>query len=229
MRTVGRTGPQESDLTGRARIREAAIESFAAEGFDTSVRTIARHAGVSPGLITHHFGSKDNLRRECDAEVLRRYRELKSEGLADPGGSLLANLVHPDATASLVVYLIRAVLAGGPHAQELMAHLLDSTRGVMADGVRSGLIRPSRDEEARLRYLVQLGMGSLLLEFLLMPGATPEEFVAATRSGSSSQTLPMLELFTEGMLATREPLEEYLRFVASPADDGTGARDEASA
>ncbi len=54
-----------------------------------------------------------------------------------------------------------------------------------------------------------------------MPGATPEEFVAAVRSGRHHQTLPMLELFTEGVLTTRRMLDDYLMFVGDPpATDG---------
>ncbi|WP_448630683.1 TetR/AcrR family transcriptional regulator [Cellulomonas soli] len=38
-----------SDLTARARIRDAAVGCFAEHGFDTPFRTIAQAAGVSPG------------------------------------------------------------------------------------------------------------------------------------------------------------------------------------
>ncbi len=209
-------GLPESDLTARSRLRDAAIECFAEEGFEASFRTIAERAGVSPGLITHHFGSKAVLRAECDVEVLRRYRKLKAEGLADPSGSLLAGLTSSGVTASLVVYLLRAINAGGRPAQEFLEHLIDNTREVMTVSVETGLVRPSRDEEARLRYLTNQAMGSLLIQFLTMPGATPEEFVRATRSGQPNQILPMLELFTEGLFTTRKMLDDYLDFVVDP-------------
>ena len=221
MRIAASEGLPESDLTARARIREAAIACFAEEGFEAPFRTIAQRAGVSPGLITHHFGSKAGLRDECDAEVLRRYRTLKTDGLADPSGSLLAGLTSPGLTASLVVYLLRAINAGGRPAQEFLEHLIDNTRAVMTMSVETGLVRPSRDEEARLRYLTYQAMGSLLIQFLTMPGATPEEFVAAARSGQPNQILPMLELFTEGVFTTRQMLDDYLAFVGDPpATDG---------
>ena len=48
-----------ADLLPRARIRLAALELFGAQGFDkTTIRQIATRAGVSPGLVIHHFGSK---------------------------------------------------------------------------------------------------------------------------------------------------------------------------
>jgi len=217
----------ESDLTARARIREAAITCFATEGFGASFATIAKSAGVSPGLITHHFGSKAGLRAECDAEVLRRYRATKSDGLANVSGYLLDNIADPSTTAPLLVYMLRAIHAGGHGAQEFLEHLVDAAREVMRASVEAGIVRPSRDEEARLRYLTYQGMGALLVELLTMPDATPEEFYAAALASQRNQMLPALELFTEGMLTTRQMLDDYLDYVGdppsadAPADDAT--------
>ncbi|WP_329603806.1 helix-turn-helix domain-containing protein, partial [Nocardia seriolae] len=46
------------DLTTRARIRDAAITVFGEQGFGVGVRAIAAAAGVSPGLVNHHFGDR---------------------------------------------------------------------------------------------------------------------------------------------------------------------------
>ncbi|MDQ0371758.1 TetR/AcrR family transcriptional regulator [Cellulomonas humilata] len=216
MHTAASRAVRASDLTARARIRDAAIACFADEGFDASFRTIAQRAGVSPGLITHHFGSKTALRAECDAEVLRHYQELKTSSLADPSASLLQNLTGPSTAAPLVVYLLRAIHAGGKPAQEFLEHLIDGVREVMRVGVETGVVRPSRDEEARLRYLTYQTMGALLIQFLTSPGATPEEFVTSARDGQRDQILPTLELFTEGFLTTRRMLDDYLLYVGDP-------------
>ena len=46
----------------RERIIEAALDLFAAKGFDrTSTKEIARAAGVAEGLIFHHFDNKESL------------------------------------------------------------------------------------------------------------------------------------------------------------------------
>ena len=212
-------GRAASDLTARARIRDAAIECFAEEGFDAGLRAIAVRAGVSPGLITHHFGSKAALRAECDAEVLRRYRVVKSDGVARPSAHLLEALTAPGTSATLLVYLLRAILAGGHSAKDFLDHLIDDARDVMAEGVAAGLVRPSRDEEARLRYLTYQTMGALIVQFVTLPAGTPEQFVASLRAERQDTILPILELFTEGLLADRRMLDDYLQFRATPPDE----------
>jgi AcrR family transcriptional regulator len=65
----------ESDLTARARIRDAAIRRFGSDGFGASVRAIAADAAVSPGLVMHHFGSKEGLVEAVYKEAVRRHAE----------------------------------------------------------------------------------------------------------------------------------------------------------
>lgn len=72
------------DLTARARIRDAAIDLFAERGFgQATVRDIAQAAGVSSGLLRHHFGSKDGLREACDEYAMARTAELRTAMLQD--------------------------------------------------------------------------------------------------------------------------------------------------
>jgi AcrR family transcriptional regulator len=225
MRIAGLAGvAQESDLTARARIRDAAIGCFAEEGFGASFRTIAQRAGVSPGLITHHFGSKDRLRAECDAEVLRRYTDVKMDAVDRPTDHLISSLIAPGFAASLVVYMLRAIHAGGQPARDFLERVVDDARGVMAHSVQAGLVKPSRDEEARLRYLTYQTLGALLVQFLTSPGTTPEAFVASIQAGQQDQVLPTLELFTEGFLADRTLLDDYLTYRHDRAKGTTDAR-----
>ena len=56
------------------------MRHFAEEGFErTTIRGIAETAGVSSGLIRHHFGSKEALRDACDEYVLAIARKLNEE------------------------------------------------------------------------------------------------------------------------------------------------------
>jgi AcrR family transcriptional regulator len=53
---------QSAESSRRQRILEAALDLFAAKGFDrTSTKEIAHAAGVAEGLIFHHFESKERL------------------------------------------------------------------------------------------------------------------------------------------------------------------------
>jgi AcrR family transcriptional regulator len=216
-------GRSAADLTARARIRDAAILCFAEQGFDAPFRTIAARAGVSPGLITHHFGAKAALRAECDADVLARYHALKNEAMDDPSGYLVGRLAQPGDAAVLLVYMLRAIGAGGQPARDFLESLIDHVREIMADSVASGLARPSRDEEARVRYMTYQTMGAMLVQFLVSPGLTPDEFVASVHLDQRDQILPILELYTEGLLADRRMLDDYLLYVGDPPGEAASA------
>ena len=65
----------------------AAIEAFASDGFEgASTRQIAKLAGENQGLITYHFGSKENLWRAAVDALFGGFRaelESRMEVLAD--------------------------------------------------------------------------------------------------------------------------------------------------
>jgi AcrR family transcriptional regulator len=75
----------QADLTARARIREAAVREFGEQGYErATIRGIAERAGVSSGLLRHHFGSKQDLRDACDEFIMQTVRRLNEQVLADP-------------------------------------------------------------------------------------------------------------------------------------------------
>jgi hypothetical protein len=92
-----------------------------------------------------------------------------------------------------------------------MDSLTDHVRAVMAQSVATGLIKPSRDEESRNRYLTAQTMGGMLVQFLLAPDQSPDAFVASLHTQQRDTILPTLELYTEGLLATPTLLDDYVR------------------
>ncbi|MEU5862052.1 MULTISPECIES: helix-turn-helix domain-containing protein [unclassified Nonomuraea] len=73
------------DLTARARIRDAAIRHIGEHGFErATIRDIAESAGVSLGLVRHHFGSKQALREACDEHLMKTVRRLNAEAAGSP-------------------------------------------------------------------------------------------------------------------------------------------------
>lgn len=210
-----------ADLSTRARLRNSAIEMFALRGFGASVREIAAHAGVTAGLITHHFGSKDKLRAECDSEVLRQYRSVKSDGIAMAPAQSMAMLAEIDEYAPMLVYILRSVRDGGAAGAEFLEHMIQETIAFTADGVESGVVRPSRNPEARARYLVTSSLGGLLLQIPLPSTLDLADVGPTIRTIVDNITLPTLELYTEGVLVDRRFLDEYLLYIGDPPGGAT--------
>lgn len=216
---------RSADLTARARIRDAAVLRFARSGFGASVRTVAADAGVSAGLVIHHFGSKEQLHAACDAHVLARIVEAKRQHLEQAAsGRLLEVLAQTEEMAPLVGYVLRSLQAGGTVGREFVEHMIADAEAYTAEAVGSGLAKPSRDERARVRYLVLSTLGALLLSVTLDPPDDPEDVAAAVRRFLRDLYLPTLELFTEGFLTTRRMLDDYLLYVGDPP--GSGGEDQ---
>ena len=165
-----RTTTPASDLTTRARIRDAAVLRFARSGFGASVRRIAADAGVSPALVIHHFGSKEKLHAACDAHVLASIAESKRTNMVRAtSGGLLEVLAQTDDLAPLVGYVLRSLQTGGAVGKAFVEHMIDDAEQYTAEAVEAGIARPSRDERARVRYLVLSSLGALLLAVTLDP------------------------------------------------------------
>jgi AcrR family transcriptional regulator len=202
----------EEDLTGRARIRDAAIRRFGADGFGASVRVIAADAGVSPGLVIHHFGSKDGLRAACDEHVLRLIREAETEAFTKSGpAEWLAQLSVLDEFAPGVGYLVQTLLAGGNLAATLLARITRDAEVYLADAVAAGTMKPSRDPAARAAFLVDVGIGAVL-SFIRRHPPVDGDYRATLRRYAEANSLPALELYTEGLLADSSVLDAYLQY-----------------
>ena len=208
------------DLTARARIRDSGIRCFGVHGFGASVRTIAAEAGVSPGLVLHHFGSKDGLRAACDEHVLRMIREGETDAFAGSGPmDLLGQLASIDQYAPLVGYLVQALLAGGDLAATLLARLTTDAEGYLAQAVAVGHMRPSRDPAARAAFLVDVGVGAVL-SFVRRHPPADGDYRATLRAYAEANSLPALELYTEGLLTDRSTLDALLAARAQHHDAG---------
>nr|WP_235857109.1 TetR family transcriptional regulator [Occultella glacieicola] len=223
MRSGQRVRPvPASDLTARARIRDAAIERFARDGFGAGVRTVAADAGVSAALVLHHFGSKDRLREHCDEHVLGEIRSAKAESIAKAeSGSFLERFATAEQYATILGYVLRSLLDGGPLAQAFVRHMVDDANEYVAAAVASGIAVPSRDERARARYLTLSALGAMMLSITLDPPEDLSDLSSFMRGFFDEFTLPTLELYTEGFLTTRRMLDDYLLYVGDPPGERT--------
>lgn len=200
---------RSADLTTVARIRDAAIDQFGSRGFDTGVRAIAEAAGVSPALIIHHFGSKEGLRKACDDYIAAEIRSEKSQALqSSDAATWLAQIAEIESFAPMMAYLVRSMQTGGELGKALWRTMVTNTEAYLADGVRAGTIKPSRDPAARAKYLAMVGGGAFLLYLQLHDN--PTDLRAVLHDYSRDMVLPALELYTEGLLTDSTMFEAFL-------------------
>jgi AcrR family transcriptional regulator len=200
---------RSADLTAAARIRDAAIEQFGQQGFDVGLRAIAEAAGVSAALVIHHFGSKDGLRKACDDYIADEIRSGKSEAMrsTDPA-TWFAQMAEIESYAPLMAYLMRSMQTGGDLAKTLWQKMIDDAEAYLDDGVRTGLLKPSRDPSARAKYLSITGGGGFLLYAQMHEN--PTDLRAVLRDYAREMVLPALEIYTEGLMADRTMYDAFL-------------------
>jgi AcrR family transcriptional regulator len=208
--------PQGSteDLTTAARIRDTAIEVFGEHGFQVGVRKIAAAAGVSPGLVNHHFGSKDGLRAACDDRVLQLIRDEKVKAITASSmkAGMLESLAELESYAPLVAYMVRSLQAGGPMAESLFEHMVADAEGYLEQAVQAGTIKPSRDPAARARYLMMLNVGATMLYMQMRQHRDEKiDYRKAIRELSDELTPPALEFYTQGLLTDPTILDTFTK------------------
>src|ERR1700761_8296107 len=211
---------RSADLTAAARIRDAAIEQFGQQGFDVGLRAIAEAAGVSAALVIHHVGSKDGLRKACDDYIADEIRSGKSEAMrsTDPT-TWFAQMAEIESYAPLMAYLMRSMQTGGDLAKTLWQKMIDDAEAYLDDGVRTGLLKPSRDPAARAKYLSITGGGGFLL--YVQMHENPTDLRAVLRDYAREMVLPALEIYTDGLMADSTMYDAFLA-----ADDQGGSNAE---
>ncbi|QSB05240.1 TetR/AcrR family transcriptional regulator [Natronoglycomyces albus] len=221
-----RIAPSDDDLSSAARIRNAAIELFARDGFDTGLRAIANHADVSLGLIRHHYGSKDGLRSACDAHILSVVEGLMAAKFdsENPTATFIQQLASSAEYTTLTRYMVRDLQAGGQFARDFMERLIEHTQTYLERGVELGTLKPSIDPAGRARFLTNAAMGSMLIEFGLLSDQSTE---ATWQQYVDRVTLPALELYTQGLFTDRQMLDAYLSYVSDPPERDAEAQPDA--
>ncbi len=165
----------EADLTARANIRNAGLRLFAERGHDAvTVREIAAEAGVSPGLVVHHFGSKDGLRAAVDAHAAASFdavfAELDDQDLAEmlASGEATTSVAEAFARAfphgsPLPAYLRRLLLTNDPAGAALFGRWYAATRRLLDAMVARGVATPSEDPAVRAAFLLVNDLALILL------------------------------------------------------------------
>ena len=206
----------DADLTARAKIRNAAIAHFATDGFQkANLRTIAKAAGVSVGLIPHHFGSKEGLRTACDEYLLGVFtRRARAAGSPELLGEYLAD---PEEYGLYVRYMVRAIEEDTPAAGTLVATMVDEAESILRNGVDDGSVRPSSDPRAQAVVSILLSLSVLTMAPSFARALGQERFSPEVLH---RLTVPILELLTHGMYTG----DELLRNAQQVWKDAQAAR-----
>ncbi|TDD79241.1 TetR/AcrR family transcriptional regulator [Actinomadura rubrisoli] len=205
MVTAGRgRAPASEDLTARARIRDAALLRFAEHGMrGATYRGIAEAAGVSVGLVQHHFGSKEALRAACDAYVLDVVRRVSVQSTSgesrDPG--FLSAAMRADLPVRR--YLARALVDGSPAAAQLFDDLVEMTERYLADPPPGVSPPTTRDLHAYAAATAAMSAGVVVLHEHLSRALGTDTL---SMEGSPRLRRAILEVFDDRLLS-REIVE----------------------
>ena len=211
------------DRTAISRIRDAAITEFATNGVDgTSIRKIATSADVSPGLVMHHFGSKDRLRVACDEYIASMLRDVKGEAMESGGGFDVMAAFRSVGDLPAAKYLARTLVDGSPHVAELVDEIVGDAVKYMATGVETGMVKPTEDERGRAAILTIWGLGTLVLHEHLerLIGVDITADFSDDPEAASAYMAPVLEIYGQGVFTeTTVQLMQEAFADATPEND----------
>jgi len=161
-----RTRPETAPVD---RIRNAAMRSFATHGFaNTSLRAVASTAGVSLGLVQHHFATKAGLIKAVDdyvlTVVLTRITEevpaSASDSVAEIGDRVTRMIAElPD----IVDYVGRALIDSRPVGYMVFDALLNSGTARWNQRSERGETRPDLDLTWAAVNSLVLALGTFIL------------------------------------------------------------------
>ena len=164
----------DQDLTAKARIRNAALDLYASQGEDrTSMRAIAAAAGVTVGLLVHHYGTKDNIRDAVEELIVDYFRQAIARAPADgtPADFAAARdaAVAEMLTANpeVVNYLRRALLDPAGPRGHLLERLTELSSTEVSQLRRAGLASVKRAESAQVVGVMIRQLGHLFLQPML--------------------------------------------------------------
>ena len=133
---------------------------FAEEGYErATVRAIARSAGVSPGLLRHHYGSKEALRRACDDYVFEALHRLNAQLLEDPGAGASTRPV----SKRFGRYVARSLADGSASAGRIFDEMVSMTEEWLTRADAARRDPPAVERRIRAALVTAMAIGIPLL------------------------------------------------------------------
>ena len=171
----------------RQRLLDAAATVFGREGFEGArVAQVAEEAGLSVGAIYNHYGSKAELlaavvERHSAHELGRLLAAGQPMGVVDLIAEQGKRLDQGPAAAPLLVELITASRRD-PEAAQILLREVSGREELMAELIRfgqaAGDVVADVDPAVVARFCLMLGLGSLLLRAIDLPGTDSDAWAS---------------------------------------------------
>ena len=175
-------GRRAGDSGTRAAVLAAARRAFGEQGYGaTSLRAVAREAGVDPSLVLHFFGSKDGLFEAAvelpfdPAQLVPLLLAGDADGL---GERVVRNFVRVwDATPGQgpILAMLRSAASHEDSAERLRALLLRILLRPLAEGAGAG--DPDRRAALVASQVIGLAITRYVVRMEPLASATADELV----------------------------------------------------
>ncbi len=201
------TPAPESDLTSFARVRNAALANFARDGVAaTSIRRVAKSAGVSPGRVQYHFATKAELVAAVNDYVVsvatEAFADVPSADSPDAASRELGLRVsalirdHHDA----LLYVARASTEAGGEEPNLFDTFVEIAAKQWTQVAEAGHLRDDTDRQWTALNTVLFNLAPLLFEAAL-DRHLPQPF--SSPGGLERWQTAGTQLFSHGVYRTK--------------------------
>ena len=150
----------------RENLLEVATRAFARDGFAaTSLRSIAKEAGVSPALVVHHFGSRDELIEECIIRALGLWVSEKQE-FVDVSLSVAIGQWQGaiDKHGDKLQFFRQVLVHGGDAANILFSRMVQEARIMIDSEMLKGKMRKVENPDDLALLMTVHGLAPLMLQ-----------------------------------------------------------------
>lgn len=188
------TAELNADLTAKARIRQVALELFALNGADaTSMRAISSRAGVTVGLITHHFDTKAGLIQAVEDDILSGIRNAIAYKTSDASVDGVVRALdqrlmdHMEEKPLVVAYLRRMMLIEtNGEGTDITERFTQMALDQIEDLRRHGIASTTREAEDQVMQVMLVQLGQVLLQPFVQHiaghlGRDPEQYQLSLR------------------------------------------------
>jgi TetR/AcrR family transcriptional regulator, regulator of cefoperazone and chloramphenicol sensitivity len=165
---MARASIDESDLTTKARVRAAALALVGEQGLDaTTIRQVAARAGVSVGLVQHHYKTKADLADDVRAWVLGRL-----VAAAEAVGAAHLDTARPELAGfddlmtdnpNLAAYIRRILIEATPNAKRWFTEAVDQTTKQLREHRPDGLAEDPDELRTVAAMLLVVTFGPVIL------------------------------------------------------------------